>query len=214
MCSCSPYQARISWFLTGLSAPRAPLILTDCLWPTASCWPSGKYWIWTSRIIACSGLCVYWGTLDSCSRRSWQCHPYRLFPNWFIWRFGGGGGFGGVAFLSAVKIKTFETDRFRKGCFVYISWGKPSSLSVVRAVMAFLTVRGDAPGPLFLLSNGQPLSRASITDWLRQPSTLISWVTVSVLGLPRTVLSIILFKPWGWDKAAVTTFTLGLLRRL
>ena len=34
--------------------------------------------------------------------------------------------------------------------------------------MNYLALRGDAPGPLFLLQNGQPLSRNTLTDWLRQ----------------------------------------------
>ena len=34
--------------------------------------------------------------------------------------------------------------------------------------MAYLSVRGNVPGPLFLLVNGQPLSRATLTNWLRQ----------------------------------------------
>ena len=34
--------------------------------------------------------------------------------------------------------------------------------------MNYLALRGDAPGPLFLLPNGQPLSPSILTDWLRQ----------------------------------------------
>ena len=34
--------------------------------------------------------------------------------------------------------------------------------------MNYLALRGDVPGPLFLLQNGQPLSRNILTDWLRQ----------------------------------------------
>ena len=68
-----------------------------------------------------------------------------------------------VGSLSYLPLKSRHSEQY-----VLISWGKPSSLSVIRAVMAFLTVRRDAPGPLFLPSNGQPLSRASLTDWLRQ----------------------------------------------
>jgi len=34
--------------------------------------------------------------------------------------------------------------------------------------MTYLASRGDVPGPLFLFQNGQPLSHALLTDWLRQ----------------------------------------------
>ena len=32
-------------------------------------------------------------------------------------------------------------------------------------------IRGDGSGPLFLCQNGQPLSRALLTDWLRRVMT-------------------------------------------
>ena len=41
-------------------------------------------------------------------------------------------------------------------------------LCAVCAVMNYPALRGDAPGPLFLLQSGQPLSRNILTDWLRQ----------------------------------------------
>ena len=34
--------------------------------------------------------------------------------------------------------------------------------------MAYLSIRGSAPGPLFMLQDGRPLSRVLLTDWLRQ----------------------------------------------
>ena len=41
-------------------------------------------------------------------------------------------------------------------------------LCAVQAMMAYLSVRGSAPGPLFRLQDGRPLSRVLLTDWLRQ----------------------------------------------
>ena len=35
-------------------------------------------------------------------------------------------------------------------------------------MMAYLSVRGCASGPLFMLQDGRPLSRVLLTDWLRQ----------------------------------------------
>ena len=65
-----------------------------------------------------------------------------------------------------VKIKASKTDPFRKGAFIHIGLGRPP-LCAVHSVMSYLTCRGDIPGPLFLLQNGQPLSRSLLTDWLR-----------------------------------------------
>ena len=66
-----------------------------------------------------------------------------------------------------VKIKASKTDPFRKGCFIHIGLGR-SPLCAVHPLMAYLAIRGDAPGPLFLFQTGQPLSRALLTSWLRQ----------------------------------------------
>ena len=67
-----------------------------------------------------------------------------------------------------VRIKGSKTDPFRKGCFVHIGLsGHP--LCTVQAMMSsYLASRADAPGPLFLFTNGQPLTRTNLTDWLRQ----------------------------------------------
>ena len=65
-----------------------------------------------------------------------------------------------------VRIKGSKTHPFRKGCFIHVSLGR-RPLCAVRAVMNYLGLRGDAPGPLFLLQNGQPLLHI-LTDWLRQ----------------------------------------------
>ena len=59
-----------------------------------------------------------------------------------------------------VGIKASKTDPFRVGCFIYIG-SSHSPLCAVKAVLNYLAVRGFAPGPLFLLSSGQPLSRSN-----------------------------------------------------
>ena len=66
-----------------------------------------------------------------------------------------------------IKIKSSKTDPFCKGCYVHIGLGS-LPLCAVHAMMAYLAVKGDVPGLLFLPCNGQPLSRARLTDWLRQ----------------------------------------------
>lgn len=66
-----------------------------------------------------------------------------------------------------VRIKASKTDPFRKGCFIHIGRGK-SPLCALSAVMAYLELRGNSPGPLFLLRDGRPLSRPMLTGWLRR----------------------------------------------
>lgn len=41
-------------------------------------------------------------------------------------------------------------------------------LCVVQARMAYLSGRGNVPGPLFMLQDSCPLSSLLLTDWLRQ----------------------------------------------
>ena len=65
-----------------------------------------------------------------------------------------------------VHIKASKTDPFRQGCFIYVGQGS-TVLCAIQAVLDYLALRGKTPGPLFLLSNGQPLSRQLVTDRLR-----------------------------------------------
>ena len=65
-----------------------------------------------------------------------------------------------------VIIKVSKTDPFRKGADLHIGLGS-HPLCAVQAMMAYLSVRGSAPGPLFMLQHGHPLSRVLLTDWLR-----------------------------------------------
>ena len=65
-----------------------------------------------------------------------------------------------------LRIRASKTDPFRKGCFLHIGKGE-SPLCAIHSLLAYLTLRGDAPGPLFLFRDGRPLSRALLTSWLR-----------------------------------------------
>ena len=66
-----------------------------------------------------------------------------------------------------VWITASKTDPFRQGCHIHIGLGR-APLCAVQALLAYLSLRGNVPGPLFLLANGQPQSRLILTDWLRQ----------------------------------------------
>ena len=68
-----------------------------------------------------------------------------------------------------VRIKGSKTDPFRKGCFIHIGVGR-RPLCAVRAVMNYLALRGDAPGPLFFFAKwtaslAQHLDGLASTDY-------------------------------------------------
>ena len=58
-----------------------------------------------------------------------------------------------------LRVKASKTDPFRKGCFLYIGTGE-YPLCPISSLLAYLTLRGDVSGPLFLFWDGPPLSRA------------------------------------------------------
>ena len=66
-----------------------------------------------------------------------------------------------------VHIKGSKTDPFRQRCYVHIGAGH-LPLCTLSALMTYLSLRGNSAGPLFLLQDGRPLSRATLTAWLRQ----------------------------------------------
>ena len=56
-----------------------------------------------------------------------------------------------------VRIKASKTDPFHVGFYVHVGlWRAP--LCSLQAMLAFLALRGNSPGPLFLLQSGQPLT--------------------------------------------------------
>ena len=66
----------------------------------------------------------------------------------------------------AVRIKQSKTDPFRQGASIVLSrTGLP--LCPVAALLAYLVVRGNSEGPLFLL-RGQPLTRPKLVLELRK----------------------------------------------
>ena len=65
-----------------------------------------------------------------------------------------------------IRIKASKTDLFRKGCYVHIGKGK-FPLCAIRSLLAYLSLRGNDPGPLFLFHDGRPLTRAILSSWLR-----------------------------------------------
>ena len=69
--------------------------------------------------------------------------------------------------LGKLNLEAMLVNCFRQGCHIHIGLGR-APLCAVHALLVYLSVRGNVPGPLFLLANGQPLSRSILIDWLRQ----------------------------------------------
>jgi len=56
-----------------------------------------------------------------------------------------------------IHLKCSKTDPFRAGCDIYVGRGV-GSVCPITALGNYLSLRGSAPGPLFLFSDGRPLS--------------------------------------------------------
>ena len=68
--------------------------------------------------------------------------------------------------LVQVTLKSSKTDPFRQG--VTITLGETGNeLCPVRALFDYLRVRGNPPGPLFLLGDGSPMTRSYFTQKIR-----------------------------------------------
>ena len=65
-----------------------------------------------------------------------------------------------------VNIKVSKTDPFRHGCIIALGQGR-SPLCPVEAVLSYLSIRGGTAGPLFVRTNGFPLTRAYFSERLR-----------------------------------------------
>lgn len=88
-------------------------------------------------------------------------------------------------------------------------------LCAVHSVMSYLAPRGNAPGPLFLFQNGQPLSRSLLTNWLGKSwhqltSQATSPATASASGRPVWRLAMeyptTSSKPWAAGQAPLISF--------
>ena len=66
----------------------------------------------------------------------------------------------------ALRIKASKTDPFRQGVTVYLG-ATSSNLCPVKAVLAYIAVRGSAPGPLFHFKNRKFLTREKLVKELR-----------------------------------------------
>ena len=65
-----------------------------------------------------------------------------------------------------INIKVSKTDQFRQGHTIRLG-ASGSDICAVKALMCYLHHRGSSPGPLFMLPNGQPMSRDKFCSWLK-----------------------------------------------
>ena len=73
--------------------------------------------------------------------------------------------------LLRVKLKASKTDPFRAGVDVFIG-ATGNSLCPVAAVLAYMSMRGPGPGPLFRFQHGSPLTRARLVSEVRSALTV------------------------------------------
>ena len=119
-----------------------------------------------------------------------------------------------------LTIKASKTDHFRTGCCLYIGLGRPL-LCALSAIMNSLPLRGQSPGPLFLLSNGQPLSHTLLTlkdifaaSGIQGSFSSHSFRIGAATVAARWVFLTTLFKLWVVGIAMPTSCISGPLRRL
>ena len=67
-----------------------------------------------------------------------------------------------------LHVKSSKTDPFRVGCTIVLgpSGGRICPVHAL-GTSRYLAIRGPSPGPLFLCSNGSPLTPALVNAWLR-----------------------------------------------
>ena len=75
------------------------------------------------------------------------------------------------------------------------------SICALSALMPYLELHGSSPGPLFIRSNSQLLSRAFPSQWLKDTFSVLQLWPLMLVG------QTILFKRWGGGQAMPTSFT-------
>ena len=66
----------------------------------------------------------------------------------------------------SINIKASKTDPYRQGVTIYLG-ASDQLLCPVKALLAYITARGQMPGPLFHFKDGQPLTREKLVTNLR-----------------------------------------------
>ena len=69
-------------------------------------------------------------------------------------------------FSLRVRIKSYKTDPFRQGCFIFLGRGQ-APLCPISAILTYLHQRGPSSGPLFIDTHGQPLTRSRLSSFIQ-----------------------------------------------
>ena len=68
--------------------------------------------------------------------------------------------------LMRIRIKASKTDPFRKGVDIFVG-RTGDDICPISAMLAYLTIRGEGPGPLFRFASGKPLTRDRLVTEIR-----------------------------------------------
>ena len=79
-----------------------------------------------------------------------------------------------------VNLKFSKTDQFGKGASIVLA-RTDTNVCPVRALMSYLHVRGPTPGPLFLLSDGTPLTKSKLNTHLQHVLKQCGWSGIFTL---------------------------------
>ena len=79
-----------------------------------------------------------------------------------------------VPSLAIVRLARSKTDQFGTGCSVVLA-RSDSALCPVTALMTYLRIRGMTPGPLFVYSDGSPLSKSKLNKKLQHVLSAAGW---------------------------------------
>ena len=120
-------------------------------------------------IIVCFGRHARWGILGSYGRRNLLSLLWQVSPPRFIWACR-------ISQWTPAQLPRASASRSRLPRQIRSARAAPFILALAsipyvlftRYWPAYLAIRGDGPGPLFLCQNGQPLSCTLLTNWLRQ----------------------------------------------
>ena len=68
--------------------------------------------------------------------------------------------------LMRIRIKASKTDPFRKGVDIFLG-RTGDDICPISAMLAYLAIRGEGPGPLFRFASGKPLTRDRLVTEIR-----------------------------------------------
>ena len=81
-----------------------------------------------------------------------------------------------------IRLRHSKTDQYGKGVDVYLGRTGDNNLCPVSALLAYLTIRGNAPGPLFRLKDGKLHTTAVFTASLREALSTLGYNATEYAG--------------------------------